>query len=111
VIGSSGFFDSESMSVSESKKVARERELIPRTQSSSITLKGLSKYELTQTDTQESVETPRSMSSVHRSTKVAAKAYSVVGVEASSSEGAATATDGIVRNREKNRKNTFQNFC
>ena len=47
-------------------------------------------------DAQESVKSPRSMSSVHRSTKVAAKAYSVVGVEASSLEGAATATDGMM---------------
>jgi hypothetical protein len=65
VVGSSGFLDSES--VSESGQVARERELIPGTQSSSRTLRGLNRHELTQMDAQESVKSPRSMSSVHRS--------------------------------------------
>jgi hypothetical protein len=42
------------------------------------------------------VETPRSMSSVHRSTEVATEASSAVGAEASSSEGATTTTDGMM---------------
>jgi hypothetical protein len=82
--------------VSESGQVARERELIPRTQSSSGTLRGLNRHELTQMDAQESVQSPRSMSSVHRSTKVATNASSAVGAEVSSSEGAAMATDGMM---------------
>jgi hypothetical protein len=55
VVGSSGFLDSESVSVSESGKVAQERELILGTQSSSNTLRGLNRCELTQMDDQESV--------------------------------------------------------
>jgi hypothetical protein len=47
-------------------------------------------------DAQESVETPRSMSSVHRSTEVATEASSAVGAEASSSEGATTTTDEMM---------------
>jgi hypothetical protein len=96
VIGSSGYLDSESVSVSESGQVAWERELISGTQFSSSTLRGLNRYELTQTDAQESVETPRSMSSVHRSVEVATEASSAVGAEASSSEGATTTTDGMM---------------
>jgi hypothetical protein len=45
MLGSSGFLDSDS--VSESWQVARERELIHGTQSSSRTLKGLSRHEST----------------------------------------------------------------
>jgi hypothetical protein len=41
VVGSSGFLDSESMSVSESGQVARKSELIPETRASSNTLRGL----------------------------------------------------------------------
>ena len=44
VVGLSGFMDSEY--VSESGQVARERELTPRTQSSSNTLRGLNMHEL-----------------------------------------------------------------
>ena len=53
MLGSSGFLDSDS--VSESWQVARERELIHGTQSSSGTLKGLNRHESTQLDAQESV--------------------------------------------------------
>jgi hypothetical protein len=56
VLGSSGFLDSDS--VSEGSQVARERELIHGTQSSSGTLKGLSRHESTQLDAQESVQSP-----------------------------------------------------
>jgi hypothetical protein len=45
VLGSSGFLDSDY--VFESGQVARERGLIPGTQSSSSTLKGINKNELT----------------------------------------------------------------
>jgi hypothetical protein len=45
VVGSSGFLDS--MSLLESGKVSQERELISGTQSSSSTLKGLNRHELT----------------------------------------------------------------
>jgi hypothetical protein len=62
--------------------------LIPGTQSSSGTLRGLSRHELTQMDAQESVKSPRSMSSVHRSTEVATDASSAVGAVALCSEGA-----------------------
>jgi hypothetical protein len=94
VLGSSGFLDSDSMS--ESGQVAWERELILGTRSSFGTLRGLSRHELTQMDARESVKSPRSMSSVHRSAEVAADASSAVGVEASSSEGAAMAADGMM---------------
>jgi hypothetical protein len=90
VLGSSGFLDSDS--VSESWQVARERELIHGTQSSSGTLKGLSRHESTQMDAQESVQSPRSMSSVRGTTEVAAEASSAVGVVASCSEGAETSS-------------------
>jgi hypothetical protein len=93
VLGSSGFLDSDS--VSESGQVARERELILGTQSSSGTLRGLNRHESTQMDAQESVKSPRSMSSVHGSTEVATEASSAVGVVASCSEGAeASSTEG-----------------
>jgi hypothetical protein len=59
------------------------------------TLRGLNRHEWTQMDAQESVKSPRSMSSVHRSTKVAAEASSAVGAVASCSEGAeASSTEG-----------------
>jgi hypothetical protein len=45
VLGSIGFLDSDS--VSESGQVSQERHLIPRTQSSSRTLRGLNKHKLT----------------------------------------------------------------
>jgi hypothetical protein len=80
VLGSSGFLDSDS--VSESWQVARKRQLIPRTQSSSETLRGLNRHESTQMDAQESVQSPRSMSSVCGTTEVAAKASSAMGVVA-----------------------------
>jgi hypothetical protein len=96
VIGSRGYLDSKSVSVSKSGHVAREREMISGTQSSSSTLRGLSRYELTQMDAQESVETLRSMSSVHRSAEVAAEASSAVGAEASSSDEAAIVADEIM---------------
>jgi hypothetical protein len=86
VLGSNGFLDS--YSVSESWQVAREGELIPGTQSSSVTLKGLNRHESTHMDAQESVQSPRNMSSVHGRTEVATKASSAVGVVASCSEGA-----------------------
>jgi hypothetical protein len=86
VLGSSGFLDSDS--VLESWQVARERELIHGTQSSSGTLKGLNRHESTQLDAQESVQSPRSMSSVRGTMEVAAEASSAVGVVASCSEGA-----------------------
>jgi hypothetical protein len=41
VVGSSGFLDSESMSVSKSEQVDQKSELITGTQASSSTLKGL----------------------------------------------------------------------
>jgi hypothetical protein len=43
-------------------------------------------------DAQESVQSPRSMSSVHGTTEVATKASSVVGVMASCSEGEKTSS-------------------
>jgi hypothetical protein len=92
VLGSSGFLDSDS--VSESGQVARERELIPGTQSSSSTLKGLSRHEWTQRDARESGQSPRSMSSVRGTTKVAAEASGAMGVVASCSEGAKTSSTG-----------------
>jgi hypothetical protein len=92
VLGSSGFLDSDS--VSESGQVARERELIPGTQSSSGTLRGLNRHEWTQMDAQESVQSPRSMSSVRGTTEVATEASSAVGVVASCSEGAETSSTG-----------------
>jgi hypothetical protein len=95
VVGSNGFLDSES--VSKSGQVAPERELIPRTHSSSSTLRGLSRYELTQIDAHESVETPRSMSLVHRSVEVTTETSSAVGAETSSLEGAAMAADGMTK--------------
>jgi hypothetical protein len=67
VLGSSGFLDSDF--VSESRKVAQERELIHATQSSSGTLKGLSRHESIQLDTQESVQSPRSVSLVRGSSR------------------------------------------
>ena len=87
----------------ESWKLALERELISRTQYSSRILKGLNRHELTQMDAQESVKSPRSMSSVHGSVEVATKASSAMGVvasclegaEASSIEGATMATDEL----------------
>jgi hypothetical protein len=93
MLGSSGFLDSNS--VSESGKVARERELIAGTPSSSRTLKGFSRHELTQMDAQECVKSSRSMSSVHRSAEVTADASNAVGAKFSSSKGAAT-TDGMM---------------
>jgi hypothetical protein len=47
-------------------------------------------------DAHESVKTPRSMSSVHRSTKVPTDASNAVGAEVSSSEGATTTADGMM---------------
>jgi hypothetical protein len=81
VLGSSGFLGLDSMS--KSWQVARERELISRTQSSFGTLKGLNRHEWTQMDAQESVQSPRSMSSVCGTTEVATEASSAVGVVAS----------------------------
>jgi hypothetical protein len=83
--------------VSESGQVAWERELIPGTQSSSETLIGISRHEWTQLDAQESVQSPRSMSSV-RGTTEASSAVRVVascleGAETSSTEGASMAAD------------------
>ena len=72
MLGSSGFLDSDSMS--ESWQVAWERYLIHVTQSSSGTLKGLNRHELTQMDSQESVQYPRSMSSICGTMEVATKA-------------------------------------
>jgi hypothetical protein len=66
--------------------------LIHGTQSSSGTLKGLSRHESTQLDAQESVQSPRSMSSVRGTTEVATEASSAVGVVASCSEGAKTSS-------------------
>jgi hypothetical protein len=66
--------------------------LIPGTQSSSRTLKGLNMHESTQMDAQESVQSPRSMSSICGTTEVATKASSAVGVVASCSEGAETSS-------------------
>jgi hypothetical protein len=50
------------VSVSKSGQIAWESELILGTQTSSSTLRGLIKYEITKMDAQESEETPRSMS-------------------------------------------------
>jgi hypothetical protein len=47
-------------------------------------------------DAHESVKSPRSMFSFHRSAEVATDASSAVGVEVSSSEGATTTTDGMM---------------
>jgi hypothetical protein len=55
--------------VSESEQVAQESELIPETQSSSSTLRGLM-YEMTQLDSYRSEETPRSMSWMESEIKV-----------------------------------------
>jgi hypothetical protein len=74
----------------------RERELIPGTQSSSRILRGFIRHELTQMDVKESVKSPRRMSSVHRSMKVAADASSAVGAKVSSSEGTTTTVDGTM---------------
>ena len=83
--------------MSESWQVARGRELIPGTHFSFETLRGLSRHEWTQLDAQESVQSPRSMSSVHGTTEVAAEASSAVGVVASCSEGAETSsTEGSI---------------
>jgi hypothetical protein len=90
MLGSSGFLDSDS--VMESWQVAWERELIHGTQSSSGTLKGLSRHESTQWDAQESVQSPRSMSLVRGIKEVVAEAYSVVGVVASCLEGVETSS-------------------
>jgi hypothetical protein len=90
VLGSSGFLVSNS--VSESWKVAWERELIHGSQSSFGTLKGLNRHESTQLDAQESVQSPRSMSSVRGTTEVSTEASSVVGVVASCSERAETSS-------------------
>jgi hypothetical protein len=90
VLGSSGFLDSDS--VSKGWQVAQERELIHGTQSSSGTLKGLNRHESTQLDTQESMQSPRSMPSVRGTSEVVAEASSVVGVVASCSEGAETSS-------------------
>jgi hypothetical protein len=57
--------------------------LIPGTQSSSGTLNGLNKHESTQMDAQESVQSPKRMSSVHGTTEVAIETSSAVGVVAS----------------------------
>ena len=71
--------------------------MIHGTQSSSGTLKGLSRHESTQLDAQESVQSPRSMSSVRGTMEVAAEAFSVVGVVASCSKGAETSsTKGVL---------------
>jgi hypothetical protein len=101
VVGSSGFMDSNS--VSKGERVEWERELISGTQSSSRTLIGINRNESTQMDAQESVKSPRSISSVHRSMEVAEDASSAmgvvascsVGVEAYSTEGATTTTDEL----------------
>jgi hypothetical protein len=90
VLGSSGFLDSDS--VSESWQVAWERELIHGTQYYSRTLKGLNSHESTQLDTQESVQCPRSISSIHGTSEVEAEASSAVGVVASCSEGVETSS-------------------
>jgi hypothetical protein len=93
VLGSSGFLDLNS--VSEGWQVAWERELIRVTQSYSGTLKGLNRHESTQFDAQESMQSPRSMSSVRGTTEVAAEASSAMVVVASCSEGAETfSTEG-----------------
>jgi hypothetical protein len=68
MLGSSGFMDLEY--VLESGKVARERELIPGTQSSSKTLRGLNKNESTKMNSHARMKHPRSMSLVHGSTEV-----------------------------------------
>jgi len=47
-------------------------------------------------DAQESVESPRRMSSVHRSAEVEANASNAMGAEVSISEGAATTTNGMM---------------
>jgi hypothetical protein len=47
-------------------------------------------------DAQESMKSPRSMSSIHRSTNVAADASNAVRAEVSSSEGVATAADRMM---------------
>jgi hypothetical protein len=94
VLGSSGFLDSDY--VSESEQVARERELILETQSSSRTLRGLNMHESTQMDAQESVKSPRSMYLVHRSTRVAVDASSEVGAEVSSLEGEARTMNEMI---------------
>jgi hypothetical protein len=77
VLGSSGFLDSDS--VSESWQVARERELIHGTQSSSMTLIGLNRHDSTQMDAQESVQSLRIMSSVHGTMKVAYRGFQCSG--------------------------------
>jgi hypothetical protein len=70
--------------------------LISGTQSSSGTIRGLNRHESTQMDAQERVKSPRSMFSIHGSTKVAVEASSVVGVVASYSEGAkASSIEGV----------------
>ena len=66
MVGSSGFLDSDSVLVSKSEQVAQESELIWGTRSSSSTLRGLNRYEMTQ------MAAPKSMSPDQRSTEVAA---------------------------------------
>lgn len=66
--------------------------MIPGTQYSFRTLKGLNRHDSTQMDAQESVQSPRSMSSIRGTTKVAAKASSAVGVVASCSKVANTSS-------------------
>jgi hypothetical protein len=50
VVGSSGFLDSKSVSMSESEQVDRTSDLILGTQASSITPRGLNWYEIAQLD-------------------------------------------------------------
>jgi len=47
-------------------------------------------------EARESVKSPKSMFSVHRSTEVATDASNAVGAEVSSSEGATTIVDGMM---------------
>jgi len=52
--------------------------------------------DLTHMDAQESVKSPRSMYSIHRSTKVTTYAFGAVEAEVSSSEGSTTTIDGML---------------
>jgi hypothetical protein len=61
-------------------------------QSSFETIKGLNKHESTQLDAQESVQSPRIMSSVCGTTEIAKEALGALGVVASCSEGAETSS-------------------
>jgi len=70
--------------------------LILGTLSSSWTLRVPNRHVLTQMDAQESGKSPRSMSSVHRSTEVATNASSAVGAEASSTERESMVVDGMM---------------